>query len=282
MTGRSIRLTDETLRRALVELAGEPDAGALLNDVIRAVDVQPQAQRLPWALPSRGVLLVAALLATLGIGAAVALSVPRPDPQPAPTPSAEEAVTDTVPEFAIPFRYVVPDGETDTLGTLDGQLPPETMHALLRGQGSLTVFLITGQVHTCEDIAELGGSAEGTTTSTSLGTEPIAFLERLRDDAGVGLGPIRQTMLGNLPAVEAQIDSSAGSCWDVRVHEDRMGLHWATLEPELRGPGTLIVARSQGTTIGALIKATDGESYAEWEPIAREYIDSFEFETAGR
>ena len=76
MNERATPITDEALRRALVELAGEPDANALLTEVIRTVDDMPQVRRRPWGTPrwERGALLVAALLATLGIGAAVALN----------------------------------------------------------------------------------------------------------------------------------------------------------------------------------------------------------------
>ena len=80
-------------------------------------------------------------------------------------------------------------------------------------------------MHTCEDLDAVDPSAEsGTIDSAALGREPVVFIERLRDDVGVGIGPIRPTTLGNLPAVEAEIDPSDGTCSRALLHENTLGL----------------------------------------------------------
>jgi hypothetical protein len=270
MTGPTVRLTDETLRRSLVELAGEPDANALLSEVLRTVDTVPQVRRRAWSSMrwERRVLLVAAVLATLGIGAAVSLSAPRPDPQPIPSP---EGIV--VPDFAVPFTYRLPEGVTEHLHS-KGRVTPYPIFALSGDR--LTLFLVTGtgNVHSCEDLDD---ESDGSVDSTSVGRDPVAFLEGLRDDVGVGIGPIQPAMLGNLPAVAAEIDPEKGTCSRARVHENSLGLGATAQEPLLRGPSTLIVAQAGAETIGVLIRGADEAAYREWLPLAYEYVQSFDF-----
>ena len=280
MTERTTGLTDDALRRALAELAGEPDATALLNEVVRTVDRMPQVPRRSWTAPSWrfGALVAAAVLATLGIGAAVALSLPRPDPQ--PTPSVPALLPDAiaVPDFVVPFTYVLPEGEADELNAR-GTVMPYPIYGFHRGSASLAVFLVTGFVHTCEDLDAVDPSASsGVLEGTSLGDEPALFIERLRDEVGVGIGPIRPSMLGNVSALEAEIDPADGTCSRALLHEVGLGLRWS--EPELRGPSTLIVARTGESSIGVLISGADEAAYRDWLPIARAYVDSFVFEDA--
>jgi hypothetical protein len=280
MTRTARPLTDERLRLALVELAGQPDASLLLPEVLRSIDALPQVRRRPWDTRGwgRGVLLVAALLATLAIGAAIAFSGPRPDPQPVPSPrpGAISAL-----EFVVPFTYVLPNPESAPL-TVRGSDSPVVLYSLAgsyfppdaQGFRRLEVFLVTGQVHRCVNPDAIEGQ-----DTHRLNTEPSAYLEELRDRIGVGIGPISPATLGNLVAVRATVDPAANSCEGSRIHEDGLGLSWVTFEPSLDNPGTLIVGRTGDTTIGVLISASNDELLAEWLPIAQAYVDSFIFET---
>ena len=42
------------------------------------------------------------------------------------------------------------------------------------------------------------------------------------------------------------------------------------------------MARTGRTTIGVLIKGADEDAYAEWLPVAREYVANFDFYAANR
>lgn len=282
MTSRAMRPTDDALHRALIELAGDPDGSALLADVMRTVDATPQQlRRRPWPVPplGRGALLVAAVLAALGIGAAVALSQPQPEPRPAPSDEALKPDVLAVPEFVMPFRYQIPEGETEEVTQLGGR-GVYPMFGLFRGAGNLTVFEVTGSIHTCEleDVPEPSG--EPARLTEELGTDPTPFIEGLRDRVGINLGEIRPTMLGSQPAIETEIGPSDSSDCYPQAHLDGMGIGGLTYEPELRGPGKLIVARAGSRTIGVLIKAGDEAAYEKWLPIAQAYVDSFDFYTA--
>ena len=281
MTDRAMPLTEAALRKALVELAGEPDANALLTDVMRAVEGMPQMRRRPWDIPplGRGALLLAAALATLGIGAAVALSQPRPDPQ--PTPSAPALLPDviTVAQAAEPFRYQIPEGEADTFNEIGGS-GASGMFALHHEFGSIAVFPVTGDVHTCELEDGPEPSAEPVRVTAGFGTDPRLYREGLRDRVGIGIGEIHPSMLGNLPAMEAEIGPSDSSTCYPQVHEDGLGLGSDALEPELRGPGKLIVAHGGLRTVGVLINAVDEAAYDKWLPIAEVYVGSFDFYAA--
>jgi hypothetical protein len=275
MTERRMRLTDDALRRALVELAGEPDANALLAEVMRTVDTAPQVGRRPWHVPrlERGALLVAALIATLALGAAVALTQPTPEPQPQPT-IRPEAIA--VRDFTVPFTYVRPEGTPFELRNITGN--PHPIYGLTEGRGNLSVFVIDRLVHSCEDLDPSPSAAAGAGI-TRVAEDPIALLEDLRNEVGVGVGEIRPAMLGNLPGVEAEIDSTRGTCSFARIHVDGTGIGGLEREPLLAGPATLIVARTGETTIAALISADGEGAYEEWLPTAREYLGSFLFDT---
>lgn len=273
MTANPTRLTDEVLRRALIELAGGPDAELLLTEVVRIVDDTPQARRLPWAAPGfgRGALLVAALIATLAVGVAVALSQPRPAPEPDPS-------VITVTDFILPFTYRVPAEDAEPMHGIAAGSGPYTMYGVTSTSGTLSIFEVTGNVHPCGSREVDPSASSGTVPSVHLSREPAAFLDELRDEVGVGLGAARETTLGNLPAVEAEIVTAAGRCSDALIHQNGMGLSWLSLEPALRGPATLIVASTGDTSIGVLISAGNEDAYSNWLPVARAYVDSFVFE----
>jgi hypothetical protein len=80
--------------------------------------------------------------------------------------------------------------------------------------------------------------------------------------------------------METEIGLSDGGECHPQPHLDGMGIGGLTHEPELRGPGKLIVARAGSRTIAVLIKAADEAAYEEWLPIAQAYVDSFNFYTA--
>lgn len=264
MTSDTTRLTDDLLRRALAELADGRDPSLLLAEVLRGVDVTPQVARRPWdtrAWARAGVLVVAALLLVGAIGAAVVLSSPRPIPQQEPI---------SVPGFVQPFTYRVPPGETVRL-TARGPEPPLVL-AANRGSRILEIFLVTGVVHDCRDVATLDRT----------GLNPAAFMDGLRDLLGAGMGPQRVTTLGNLPAIAADVDIASLPCSQLTFHES--GLGWVGgNEPRLMDqPSSLIVARTNYGTVGALISASTEADYAEWLPIARAYLDSIVFNTGAR
>ena len=273
MTANPTRLTDEVLRRALIELTGEPDAEVLLTEVVRIVDDTPQVRRLPWAAPAwgRGALLVAALIVMLAAGVAVALSQPRPAPQPDPSVIA---VTD----FVLPFTYRVPAEEAERMHGIGAGTGPFPMYGITSGSNRLTVFEVTGNVHECGARDTDPSASSVTVSSVELSRDPTTFMDELRDEVGVGLGAAREAMLGNLPAVEAEIGPAAGRCSDALIHQNGLGLGWAGLEPALRGPATLIVASANGTSIGVMISASNEDAYSHWLPVARAYVDSFVFE----
>ncbi len=282
MTSGPVRLTDDALHRALVELAGHPGDSALLTHVMRTVDVTPQVRRRPWDIPplGRGALLVAAALAALGIGAAVALTQPQPSPQPAPSTPAREPERLTVAEFVLPFRYVIPEGETDEVTQLGGP-GVYPLFGLFRGSANLTVFEVTGIVHSCE-LEKVPEQSEPVRVGQRLGTDPATYVEDLRNRVGIEIDEGRPGTLGNLPAVEAEIGTSETADCYPQAHVDGMGIGGAAQEPELRGPGKLIVAEAErrDRTIGVLIKAADQAAYEAFLPVAEAYLRSFDFYTA--
>ena len=76
MTGSHQPLTDQLIRPALTELAAGPDAGRLQDEVLRAVDVMPQARtsRLGFGSRRTALVLVAAALLLAALASAVALA----------------------------------------------------------------------------------------------------------------------------------------------------------------------------------------------------------------
>ena len=160
-----------------------------------------------------------------------------------------------------------------------GVTTPAPLYGRRGGAGSRTlqVFLVTGSVHACPDLS----SESSTIGSVRVGGEPSAFLQELRDTAGVGVGPIEPTTLGNLPAFAAEIDPTRNACSPILLHENGLGIGATGLEPTLDNPGRLIVAKSGAQTIAVLISASNEDDYAEWLPTALEYVDTFAFDTLG-
>jgi hypothetical protein len=143
---------------------------------------------------------------------------------------------------------------------------PATIYGRAGVSQELLVFLVTGNVHVC------GPSLEG----NALDTEPSAFLQGLRDEAGVNMGPISQTTMGNIPAVATELDLD--TCSGSRIHEDGLGMSYQGYEPQLDGPGKLIVGRVGDRTIGVLISHSNVDDYVDWRPIAEAYVATFRFE----
>jgi hypothetical protein len=264
MTTNATPLTDELLRRALAELADGPDGSALLTEVMRRADTTAQVARRPWDTRGWGrvgVLVVAALLLAGAIGAAVVLSSPEPDPQP-----LSEVIS--VPGFVQPFAYRLPPGETVRL-TPRGPEPPSVL-AANSGSRTLEVFLVTGEVSACGHQLDPSGF------------DPPAFMRGLREALGAGIGPITQTTLGNLPALSAEIRLDASPCQTLVFFQHGIGWGGGNEPRLLDQPSTLIVARTNYGTVGALISATTEDDYAEWLPIARAYLDNFAFDSGPR
>jgi hypothetical protein len=277
MTTNAVRLTDDLLRASLRELAEGRDGGELMADVMRTVDATPQLQRRLWDAPGlgrAGLLVAAALLLTVLIGTAVALSLPRPQPEPTPSADAELPRPVRASAFVVPFTYLVPAGETAEL-TYEPSYPA-VIYTLRHGYSQptrtrkLEVFLVEGHVHGCPSASE---------ATATLDRDPQTFLEELRDEIGVGIARIRPAMMGNLPGFSADIDPRASTCDLVYLHENGMGLGWASREPRLDRPSRLIVARVGATTIGVRISASTAEELAVWLPTAQAYVDSFVFRT---
>ena len=155
---------------------------------------------------------------------------------------------------------------------------PFTIYGVSSGSSRLTLFEVTGYVHECGARDTDPSASSGTVDSVQLSRDPATFMDELRDEVGVGLGATREAMLGNLPAVEAEIVPAAGRCSDALIHANGLGLGWSGLEPELRGPATLIVASANATSIGVMISASNEDGYSDWLPVARAYVDSFVFE----
>lgn len=277
MTGSTSRLSDELLRRSLSELAANPDGSALLTDVLRTVDSTAQVGRRPWDAPGwgrAGLLVATVVLITAALGAAVVFSALRPQPQ--PTPSAPAVVSDaiTVSDFVVPFTYRLPQGETAKLGRV-GRAEPAVIYSRQRGfSDHLSVFIITQYLHACPTVT--GDPADDT---LMIGTEPSAIMQALRDTAGVGLGPISTTTMGNLPAVTAEVDPAGNLCGHYAFHENGLGLGATSMERTLDDPSRLIVARTETRTIGVLISSATQDELVQWLPIAQAYVDSFVFET---
>jgi hypothetical protein len=209
-------------------------------------------------------------------------STPRPG-QPAGAPSSGLI---SVPDFVVPFAYQLPSGETVELSRTGYPDSPAVIYtrrsvayAPNAGSRALQVFLVTGLVHPCEAEATRNPSGWTTSPSTKLKTEPMAFMEGLRDIAGVSIGPITATTLGNLPAVTADL-GPPGSCPETLMHENGLGLGWRNDEPALKYPSRLTVAKAGGRTIGVLITASTETDLAAWLPIAQAYVDSFVFDDA--
>lgn len=264
MTQNAARLNDEHLRRALIEMAGSPDSDALLTDVLRIVDAQAQVARRPWTVGRwrRSMLMLVAVLLVAGaIGATIALSQPDPEPQPSPSPQSEGAIS--VPDFVVPFTYHVPVGGPGKLGRY-GPKEPAVIYARVSGSRKLQLFLVNG-VHDCEEGRE----------GMVLDRDPTSFLEGLHELLGVGMGRIGATTLGNLPAVAADIDPQDNTC--LALHEDRLGLGYATKEPHLSRPGRLIIADAGTQILGVYISAPTKDELAEWMPMAQAYVNSFVF-----
>jgi len=274
MTANPVRLTDELLRRSLAELAAGPDASQLLTEVLRTVDATAQVRRRPWDTRGwgrYGVLLAAALLVAAAIGTAVALSRPQPAPLPTPTvPVVPVADAIQASDFVVPFSYRLPASETVRLSGPVGRSLPYTIYARESREPTrrLEVFLVSGWVHSCAPA----------TTTRPIAREPQALLEALRDQEGVGVGPISATTLGNLPAMAAEIDPAQSACAAVSFHEDGLGIGGQAIEPSLSNPGRVIVGQTRDTTIGVIISAATAEAYADWLPIALGYVNSFVFE----
>jgi hypothetical protein len=271
MTDHAARLTDELLRRALVELAGSPDGDLVLTDVMHQVDALPQLRRRPWELRGWGrlavVLVAALLLAAAAIGTTVLLWHPKPPPS---APISAYLSQDTQ---KIPFTYRIPGGER---GQLIPRVSGTTGGAVLSrvsGPRKLELFVVTGLVHTC-DLPARTGTAE-------LPADPTGFLSGLRTQLGGALSETSSTTLGNLPAARADIRGPATTCGPA-LHLNNLALGYKTWEPVLKNPGRLIIARDEGATIGVLISAETDEDLAEWMPIAQAYVDSLVFERPTR
>jgi hypothetical protein len=276
MTTISPHLTDDRLRQALSELAAGPESDLLLAGVLRIVDSQTQVGRRAWDTRGwgRASLLIAAvgLLVAAAIGATVTFSHPQPSPQPTHTPLPLSSELIRVTDFVVPFTYRLPVGTPAQLqpyGSLDKLY---FIDARAGGPGRLTLFPVNGIVHGCGT-----GAGNGLPTST-VALDPAAFLEALRDTYGAGIGPTRPSVLGNLPAVGADVDPKLGTCVSVAIHLDGLGLSYAQYEPSLSSPGRLIVARTQGRTVAVLISASSAEALTEWLPIGEAFVDGMVFQ----
>ena len=272
MTRYASPLTDDRLRRALSELAAGPDGSDLLIEVLRTIDSTAQVGRRPWDVRRYGrpmLVLAAVLVITAAIGFVVA-SLPRPQPQPTPTAPAALSGTISKSGFVVPFTYRRPDGETARL-VPDRGFEPGVLYRTTSPIRRLEVFLVDGPV-SCEGGGPFGGRHV-------IGTEPAAFLEDLRDTAGVGIGPVRDAMLGNLPALAADIDPAQNECTGITFPLPLAPFGRGD-EPSLDNPGRIIVAQSSDTTIAALITSTEEDQLSEWLPVAQAYVDSFVFSTA--
>ena len=131
-------------------------------------------------------------------------------------------------------------------------------------------------MHACPD------ESDTTIGSVRISTEPSAFLQELRDTAGVGIGPIEPTTLGNLPALAAEIDPTRNRCSPILLHENGLGIGALGQGAEAGQPGhDSSSAQSRGMTIGVLISASSEDEYAAWLPIAQAYVDTFAFDITG-
>jgi hypothetical protein len=271
MTTNQPGLTDANIRQALLELAVGPDADALVQDVLRAVDQAPQAStRTVLGWPVRRVVLVAAtilLLATVA-GTAILSGGPEPTPEPTPTPTAYRIRQ--VRDFVLPFTYSLP--EDVPVGLLAGPGRTELVRLGRETQG--VDFLFVTFVHRCP------GDSPSTIPDPwpengGWSPEPEELLEGLRE-AGVGITELHETTLGGHSALATDIDPSAATCTGAAFHTDGLGLTATEVEQELDGPGRLIVARVDDATVVVHIWGTE-EGYASWLPIATDFVESIEF-----
>jgi hypothetical protein len=247
MTGYSARLTDELLRRSLVEMAAGPDAGQLLTEVMRTVDATAQVRRRPWDTRGwgrYGVLLAAALLIAAAIGTAVALSRPQPAPQPTPVPPGSVI---RVTDFFQWFSYRLPSADAAMLTS------GPRGYSLRDGSRELQLFDIW----------------------TQNVSDPVSVVLELESTWGACIDRVRPAELGNLPAISARFTPGAGVCSALRFREPGIG----TTDVVISDPSTLLVAQTSHGMLGVLISAPTAEGLAAWAPIAMAYVDSFEFTT---
>ena len=267
MIDHAARLTDELLRRALVELAGSPDGDVVLTDVMHRVDGLPQIRRRPWDTRGWGrtalILIAALLLAAAAIGTTILLWHPKPPPS---EPISAFLSQDTE---IIPFTYRIPGGERGQLVPRVSGTEGSGILSRVGASQTLELFVVTGYVHSCEPPARAG--------SVELPAEPSGFLSGLRTRLGVALGESSTTTLGNLPAVSADIRGPGAPCGPA-LHLSGLGLGYKRWEPQLKNPGRLILARDGDATIGAYISAATDADLAAWLPIAQGYVDSLVFE----
>jgi len=210
---------------------------------------------------------------------------PRPSATQMPTSHAAPASgLIRVSDFVVPFTYRLPSGETVELsrsGYPDSPAVIYSRKAVSYGQDAgstaIQVFLVTGSVHSCGPSMTPNSAGAVSSQSTRLKTDPEAFMEGLRDRAGVSMGLITETTLGNLPAVTADL-GPPGSCAETLMHENGLGIGWQSKEPAVKYPGRLIIGRAGARAIGVLITASTETGLAAWLPIAQAYVDSFVFD----
>lgn len=178
----------------------------------------------------------------------------------------------TVSDFAVKFTYRLPVGATAELEAHGNVDKIYFTDARVLGAGRLDLFPISGAIHKC------GSRSADSVQGSTIPAAPAAFLEALRDEAGVGMGPITAATLGNLPAIATDIDPSIGACAGVSLHLNGMGLAFGQYEPALDRPGRLVVASVGGKTIGALISAPNKDALAGALPIAQAYLDGMVFD----
>ena len=178
----------------------------------------------------------------------------------------------SVTDFVVPFTYRLPVGIAAQLEPYGSLEKLYVIDARAGGSGNLTLFPVSGIVHAC------GTSSGNGLPTPTVADDPAAFLEALRDHFGAGIGPTRPSVLGNLPAVGADVDPKLGTCVSVALHLDGLGLGFGQYEPRLNSPGRLIVARTQGRTVGVLISAPSAEALTEWLPIGQALVDGMVFQ----
>jgi hypothetical protein len=260
----------------------DPSQGACRNAVfhLHGLNAPPLEAQLSLARPGR---LIAASTGagTLGVlisaptDAALAEWLPVADALVSGIQFDDTALSDrvnTISDFVVPFTYRMPVGIGTPLNVDGGTNKVYFLDSRVGRTGRLELFPVSGYVHGCG-----ASSGNGLPTST-IANNPVEYLDALREPVGAGIGPTTTTTLGNLPAVAADVDPAKGTCSNLALHIDGLGLGYAASEPRLNSPGRLIVARVSGHSIGVFMSAPSDQALADWLPIAQAYVDGMVFE----
>lgn len=125
----------------------------------------------------------------------------------------------------------------------------------------------------------VGSAAEGAWSHGGGGrfilkTEPRAFLDDLRDIAGVEMSDITEVSLGGRPALTVMLSGAGGI--DIHTSGSSTGVSTGNYAL-LSNPSRLTVADVDGVTVFVMAWAWTAEDLDAWLPEADAFVDTFQF-----